>query len=63
MSNERIFEALASILLPGLGQMLQGRVWRGIGMLLLSVLLLPVLVGVIFWIWSIVDAYKLPEEV
>ena len=57
-------DAVASFLIVGLGQMLQGRVGRGLGMLVLAMFLafisfpigglfaLPVLV------WSIVDAYK-----
>ena len=56
---------VASLLVPGLGTMLVGRVGRGVGILagylvgaLLSVILigLPIMFG--FWIWGMVDAYQ-----
>ncbi|MBS7549446.1 hypothetical protein [Dietzia massiliensis] len=56
---------VASLLIPGLGTMLNGRVGRGVGILagygvgvLLSVVLigLPIMFG--FWVWGMVDAYQ-----
>lgn len=56
---------VASLLVPGLGTMLGGRVGRGIGILggyfvglVLSVVLigLPIMFG--FWVWGMIDAYQ-----
>lgn len=60
---------VASLLIPGLGTMLNGRVGRGVGILagygvgvLLSVVLigLPIMFG--FWVWGMVDAYSGAKE-
>ena len=60
---DRRFEAFMGLLIPGLGQLLQGRTARGIGFLLSSILLLPVFgLGIVFYIWSIVVAYRLEED-
>ncbi|WP_314038776.1 hypothetical protein [Dietzia sp. CH92] len=56
---------VASLLIPGLGTMLNGRVGRGVGIflgysvgVLLSIVLigLPIMLG--FWVWGMVDAYQ-----
>lgn len=56
---------VASLLVPGLGTMLNGQVGKGIGILggyfvglVLSVVLigLPIMFG--FWIWGMIDAYR-----
>ena len=56
---------VASLLVPGLGTMLNGRVGKGLGILggyfvglVLSVVLigLPIMFG--FWIWGMIDAYQ-----
>ena len=60
---DRRFEAFMGLLIPGLGQMLQGRTGRGVGFLLGSILLLPAFgIGIIFYLWSIVDAYRFEED-
>lgn len=60
---------VASLLVPGLGTMLNGRAGRGIGILggyvlgmVLSVILigLPIMFG--FWVWGMVDAYQGAKE-
>lgn len=60
---------VASLLVPGLGTMLGGRVGRGIGIfggyfvgLVLSVVLigLPIMFG--FWLWGMIDAYQGAKE-
>ena len=55
---------LASFFIPGLGQMLNGVVGKGVGILIgyvVSWVLVVVFVGIIgvlaFWIWGMVDAY------
>ncbi|KAA0919946.1 hypothetical protein FQ137_04825 [Dietzia sp. ANT_WB102] len=56
---------VASLLVPGLGTILNGRVGKGLGILggyfvglVLSVVLigLPIMFG--FWIWGMIDAYQ-----
>ncbi|QGA80102.1 hypothetical protein [Candidatus Nanohalobium constans] len=59
--------ALLSFFLPGLGQIIKGQVWKGIGLMLgafISGLLALVLIGFliypIIWIYSVYDAYNTP---
>ena len=54
-----------SLILPGLGQIYNGQAGKGIGMLILYIimcvlffLLIPLLIAFIIWIWAMVDAYK-----
>ena len=47
--------AVLSFLIPGLGQILQGKIVRGILFFLFSWLIIP-------WIWSIYDAYVLAKN-
>ena len=61
MTNERIFEAFMSFLVPGLGQLLQGRTGRGIGFFFGSILLAPILIGIVLYVYGIVDAYRFEE--
>jgi len=49
---------LLSILIPGVGQMYNGQVGKGILMLIGCVLLWIVLLGWIIWLWSAIDAYQ-----
>jgi TM2 domain-containing membrane protein YozV len=56
---------LGSFFFPGLGQLMNGQVGKGIAMFvayLISVVLLFVVIGVLLvpaiWIWSMVDAYS-----
>jgi TM2 domain-containing membrane protein YozV len=55
---------IASLLIPGLGQLVTGRVWMGIlifSLFVLSLLLLFVVIGFVtlplVWLWAMVDAY------
>jgi len=59
--------ALASFFIPGLGQLIQGRVGPGLSFLFLSMLIGPSVIltvglglvwAIPFWIWCIVDAAK-----
>ena len=51
-----VIAALASFIVPGLGQLLQGRWFLGACMFALTTLLWLVLLGWIIHLWSIVDA-------
>lgn len=59
--------ALLSFFLPGLGQIIKGQTWKGIGLMLgsfISILLVFLLIGIVLypviWIYSIYDAYNDP---
>lgn len=48
--------AVASFMIPGLGQLFQGRVLAAMGHFILAVVLLPFLVGLFMWPYSAYDA-------
>ncbi|MFB6145111.1 MAG: hypothetical protein ABEJ99_01245 [Candidatus Nanohaloarchaea archaeon] len=59
------FAAILSFFMPGLGQIVKGQIWKGIGLMLgavISVGLMMVVIGFIMypviWIYSIYDAYN-----
>ncbi|MCL2785954.1 MAG: hypothetical protein FWD81_01855 [Methanomassiliicoccaceae archaeon] len=65
--------AVLSLLIPGAGQIYVGKIGRGIGLLVLAIviaslallffwLIVPLIFYVIFWIWNIFDAYNLAKE-
>ena len=56
---------VASFFVPGLGQLINGEIGKGIGMLVgyaVAIVLVIVLIGFVaapaIWIWSMVDAYQ-----
>lgn len=55
-SAGNVIAALCSFFIPGLGQLLQGRLARAIIQFVLAGLLWLVLLGWIVHIWSIIDA-------
>ena len=55
-SGGNVIAALASFFIPGLGQLLQGRVIKAAIMFILAGVLWLVLLGWIIHLWSIVDA-------
>jgi TM2 domain-containing membrane protein YozV len=55
-SAGNVIAALASFFIPGLGQLLQGKVLKAIIMFLLAGLLWYFLLGWIIHLWSIIDA-------
>lgn len=57
-SAGNVISALASFFIPGLGQLLQGRLGMAIIHFLLAVLLWVFLLGWIIHLWSIIDAAK-----
>ncbi len=63
-STGNVIAALASFFVPGLGQLLQGKLIRAIIMFLLAAVLWWILLGWIIHLWSILDAalYRAPVE-
>ncbi len=55
-SSGNVIAALASFFIPGLGQLLQGRLIRAVLMFLLAAVLWYFLLGWIVHLWSILDA-------
>ena len=62
-SAGNIIAALCSFFVPGLGQLLQGRLGRAIVQFLLAAALWIVLLGWLIHLWSILDAatWKAPS--
>ena len=57
-SAGNVLAALASFFIPGLGQLLQGRVGAAIVHFVLAAVLWIVLLGWIIHLWSIIDAAR-----
>ena len=57
-STGNVLAALASLFIPGLGQLLQGRLFMAIVHLVLAGVLWIFLLGWIIHIWSIIDAAR-----
>ena len=57
-STGNVLAALASFFIPGLGQLLQGRVGAAIAHFVLAAVLWIVLLGWIIHLWSIIDAAR-----
>lgn len=55
-STGNVIAALASFFIPGLGQLIQGRLFLAVTMFVSAILLWIVLLGWIIHLWSIVDA-------
>ncbi|HEX6668615.1 MAG TPA: DUF6677 family protein [Gemmatimonadales bacterium] len=55
-STGNVIAALASFFIPGLGQLIQGRLMRAIVMFVLAAILWWFLLGWIVHLWSILDA-------
>jgi len=62
--------AIASFLIPGLGQIYCGQIGRGIMIMIavaISCVLILLLIGLILaplvWIWNVYDAYTLAEQI
>ena len=69
--------AVLSVLWPGLGQIYVGMIGRGLLIMLAGIMIafmsflivfsiflvfVPMILGAVFWIWNIFDAYKLAQE-
>lgn len=61
-SGGNVLAALASLFIPGLGQLLQGRLVMAIIQFVLAALLWFVLLGWIIHLWSILDAARFKPE-
>jgi hypothetical protein len=57
-SGGNVIAALASFFIPGLGQLLQGRLLLSIVMFISAAVLWVILLGWIIHIWSIVNAAR-----
>ena len=57
-STGNVIAALASFFIPGLGQLIQGRVFMALVMFVLAGILWFVWLGWIIHLWSIIDAAK-----
>lgn len=57
-SGGNVIAALCSLFIPGLGQLLQGRLLMSIVMFVLAGALWIVLLGWVIHLWSILDAAK-----
>ncbi len=62
-STGNVIAALASFFIPGLGQLIQGRLLKAIVMFVLAGVLWWLLLGWIVHLWSIIDAamFKGPD--
>ncbi len=57
-SGGNVLAALCSFFIPGLGQLLQGRLGMAIVQFVLAVALWFILMGWVIHLWSIIDAAK-----
>lgn len=57
-SGGNVIAALCSLFIPGLGQLLQGRLLMALFMFVFAGLLWIILLGWIIHLWSILDAAK-----
>jgi TM2 domain-containing membrane protein YozV len=55
-SSGNVIAALASFFIPGLGQLLQGRLIKSVIMFVLAAILWWFLLGWVIHLWSILDA-------
>jgi TM2 domain-containing membrane protein YozV len=57
-SGGNVLAALCSLIIPGLGQLLQGRLLMALFQFVLALVLWVMLLGWIVHIWSVLDAAK-----
>lgn len=62
--------AVLSLIIPGLGQIYNGEIGKGLAMVIVSIimwvlvwLLIPFLVIIVLWVYGIYDAYKKAERI
>jgi TM2 domain-containing membrane protein YozV len=62
-SSGNVLAAICSFFIPGLGQLVQGRLLKAVIMFVLAAVLWIVLLGWLIHLWSILDAalYKPPR--
>ncbi|QKJ68043.1 hypothetical protein HQN60_00775 [Deefgea piscis] len=61
-SGGNVLAALASFFIPGLGQLLQGRLLKAALMFVAAAILWFILLGWIIHLWSIIDAARFKPE-
>lgn len=57
-SGGNVLAALCSFFIPGLGQLLQGRLWAALWQFVLAFVLWFVWLGWVVHLWSIIDAAR-----
>jgi len=57
-SAGNVLAALASLFIPGLGQLLQGRIIKAFIMVILAGIMWLVFLGWIIHLWSVIDAAR-----
>lgn len=62
-SGGNVIAALCSLFIPGLGQLLQGRLLIAIFMFVMASLLWIILLGWIIHLWSILDAARFKPKI
>ncbi len=64
-SKNTFFALILSFFIPGLGQVYNGRFWKGVGFMIAVPLgtLLLILPGLAIWIWGMYDAYSESEKI
>ena len=64
-SKNTFFAIILSFFIPGLGQVYNGRFWKGVGFMIAVPLgtLLLILPGLIIWVWGMYDAYTEAEKI
>ena len=68
-STGNVIAAIASLFFPGLGQLIQGRIFPALGFFVITVtgyffwwLIVPAIIAAIFHLWSIIDAAKFKAD-
>lgn len=68
-STGNVIAAIASLFFPGLGQLLQGRIFAALLFFVVTVvgyalwwLIVPAVIGAIFHLWSIIDAARFKAD-
>jgi len=61
-SGGNVLAALCSFFIPGLGQLLQGRLFMAIIQFVSAAVLWVILMGWVIHLWSIIDAAKFDPE-
>jgi len=54
---------LLSLLIPGLGQIYNGDVGKGIAFMIAFFVLIWIGVGIVFWIWAMIDAHQVATNI
>lgn len=61
--KEPAIALLLSLLIPGLGQIYNGDVGKGVAFMIGFLVLVWVGIGIVFWIWAMIDAYQVATNI